>query len=83
MEHLQAERRTRLPASGANGFAPTDIVRQGIGLQACLGTVGAVEYLKANGINGVVIGRVLSGGQLREDDRAALARCDEACMLDA
>ena len=37
---------------------------------------GAVEYLKAHGINGAVIGRVLSGGQVREDDRAMVAQND-------
>lgn len=70
MENLNAERRTALSPRGANGSVPSEIVRQGIGLQTCLGTVGAVEYLKANGINGAVIGRVLSGERVREDDRA-------------
>ena len=73
MEHLRTERRADLPAHHVNAFAVTDVVRQGLGLQACLGTVGAVEYLKANGINGAIIGRVLSGGRVRDDDRAILA----------
>ncbi len=83
MEHLQTERRIDLPASHPHESPAAEAVREAIGLQACLGTVGAVEYLKAHGINGAVIGRVLSGGQVREDDRAMTTRNDAPSTLQA
>ena len=58
-----------------SGFAPfSDIVKQGILLQAWLGSTGAVEYLKARGIDSKVITRVLGGECLRSSDHAALAQ---------
>jgi hypothetical protein len=45
------------------------IVRQGMLIQARVGTVGAVEFLKARDVGGAVIGRVLTSQQVRADDR--------------
>lgn len=47
----------------------TRIVQQGLLIQACLGTIGAVEFLKAHRIDGAVIQRVLTGGHIRAGDR--------------
>lgn len=76
MESLQIERRARVAPASATSDIPraTRIVRQGVLLQACLGTVGAVEYLKTNAVSGSVIVRVLSGERLRQEDQAMLAQ---------
>jgi len=47
----------------------THLVRQGIGIQASLGTRSAVEFLKQHGVHGAVIHRVLMGEQVRGSDR--------------
>lgn len=72
MEILQMDRRT---TSQEKPRRPQqeDIVKQGVRLQASLGTIGAIEYLKARDISGAVIIRVLSGGRLRVEDRDAWA----------
>ena len=46
-----------------------DIVRQGIQIQASLGTRSAVEFLKLHGVHGAVIHRVLMGEQVRSSDQ--------------
>lgn len=59
----------------------TRIVQQGLLIQACLGTIGAVEFLKAHDVDAAVIGRVLTGGRIRTADRP-MARgrvADAAC----
>jgi hypothetical protein len=61
MTNMQNERR----AGGA------DTVEQALRIQACLGTVGAVEYLKGRAVDGAVIGRVLTGARVRMSDHAA------------
>ena len=48
-----------------------DAVRQALRIQACLGTIGAVEYLKGRAVGGAVIGRVLTGARVRVTDHAA------------
>lgn len=53
---------------------PTRVVRQGMEIQASMGTRSAVEFLKQHGIHGEVIHRVLMGEQVRADDQAALAQ---------
>jgi hypothetical protein len=47
----------------------TRIVQQGLLVQGCMGTVGAVEFLKVHGIGGAVIHRVLTSPQVRAGDR--------------
>ena len=53
----------------------THVVRQGILIQASLGTRSAVEFLKQHGVHGAVIHRVLMGENVRGDDQAALDDC--------
>ena len=62
MESLQIDRRARMPGA-------TTIVREGVLLQAWMGTVGAVEFLKAHAVSGAVIRRVLGREQLRQEDQ--------------
>lgn len=73
METLQAERRAvrHLPHEYTGPIDDERVVRQAIALQASMGTRGAVEFLKAYGVHGTVIGRVLSGGAIRTEDRMA------------
>ena len=52
-------------------------------LRACLGTVGAIEYLKAYGIDSKIITRVLTGDCVRGDDKATLAHCKASLQLRA
>ena len=84
MESLQIDRRARMPAASAGTDFPqtTRIVRQGLLLQACFGSVGAIEYLKSHEVGGALIGRVLSGERLREEDHALLAQQDTGCVLE-
>lgn len=73
METLQAERRAarHFPLEHSGPIEDERVVRQAIALQASMGTRGAVEFLKAYGIHGAVIGRVLSGGAIRTEDSLA------------
>jgi hypothetical protein len=72
MATLQLDRRTKSLRAAANSIqqAQHDIVKHGVHLQACIGTIGAVEYLKANGIASEIIVRVLSDGRTRSEDLA-------------
>lgn len=45
------------------------VVRQGMVIQASLGTRSAVEFLKQHGVHGAVIHRVLMGDQVRSSDQ--------------
>lgn len=73
METLQAERRgTATPTARYPRPMDTErVVRQAILLQGVGGTAGAVEYLKANGVDSAVIARVLSRGAIRRADEDA------------
>lgn len=62
MEDVQIDRRANVPGV-------TRIVREGVLLQAWMGTVGAVEFLKAHAVSGAVIRRVLGHEQLRQGDQ--------------
>lgn len=64
-----------LPSPLSYETETTRIVQQAILLRACLGTVGAIEYLKARGIGSKLITRVLTGECVRGEDKATLARC--------
>jgi hypothetical protein len=64
----------------ANPYAgATHVVRQGILIQASLGTRSAVEFLKQHGVHGAVIHRVLMGERVRGDDQAVR---DERSVID-
>jgi hypothetical protein len=85
MESLQIDRRARMPgaSAGADLSKTTRIVREGVLLQPCLGTVGAIEYLKAHDVSSAVIARVLSRERMRQEDQAMLAqqeRSEAACL---
>jgi hypothetical protein len=71
MQHSQIERRSTSSSTPADGpYAdPTHVVRQGMTIQASLGTRSAVEFLKGHGIHGEVINRVLTGEQVRSSDQ--------------
>ena len=57
-----------LPYMQSNPYADaTHIVRQGMQIQASLGTLSAVEFLKQHGVHGAVIHRVLLGEFVRMD----------------
>lgn len=85
MHISQIDRRGAAPGdmadnSLANPYAgATHVVRQGILIQASLGTRSAVEFLKQHGVHGAVIHRVLMGAQVRGDDRTAL---DDRAVID-
>lgn len=70
METIVAERRRPETSTDPIAGNPAGVVRQGIFLQTLIGTAGAVEYLKSRQVKGRVISRVLSGGAVREGDRA-------------
>lgn len=76
MHDSHIDRRAGAVADAATGpYAdPTRVVRQGMEIQASMGTRSAVEFLKQHGIHGEVIHRVLMGEQVRADDQAALAQ---------
>lgn len=70
MQDSHIDRRTTpaLPAVGPYAD-PARVVRQGMAIQASLGTRSAVEFLKQHGVHGEVIHRVLTGEQVRANDR--------------
>lgn len=74
MDAVQIDRRKTPPHAAAptDGVSTTRHLRLAIGMQATVGTIGAIEYLKAQGIDSGLIVRILSGGRVREDDQAAL-----------
>ena len=49
------------------------VVRQGILLKLDGNTLSAIEYMTNRGVSSAIIQRVLSGPQLREDDKLAIA----------
>lgn len=71
MDVIQVERRAARRAAMADPASTqvASIVRQGVNLQACVGTLSAVEFLKAHAVDSRVIHRVLSGGCLRQEDQ--------------
>ena len=71
MEIMHKHHRTTAPEDAClpRGAERTDIVRQGMRLQKCIGTIGAIEYLKLHGVSGAVIARVLSGRLIRHAGR--------------
>jgi hypothetical protein len=76
MHNSQIERRSTSSSAAADGpYAdPSRVVRQGMAIQASLGTRSAVEFLKGHGVHGEVIHRVLTGEQVRSSDQLAPAQ---------
>jgi hypothetical protein len=68
----------RSPSCGAHSSTDTGawspdamrIVQQGLQVQASVGTVGAVEFLKVRDVGAAVIRRVLTSHCVRAGDRA-------------
>ena len=50
-----------------------DVVRRGLVVQRDLGTISAIEFLKAHAVEAAIIQRVLGGNAVRNEDREALA----------
>lgn len=77
------DRRTAGPpqSSSSHETETAKIVRQAILLRACIGTVGAIEYLKTYGIDSKIITRVLTGDCVRGEDKETLAKCEESLQL--
>ena len=80
MHDSHTERRAGVVADASTGpYADlTRVVRQGMEIQAGMGTRSAVEFLKQHGIHGEVIHRVLMGEQVRAEDQAVLAQAAPA-----
>jgi hypothetical protein len=74
-QHLQTQQVDRRAHASIGTPAPgwdhdrAGIVRQGLLIQARVGTIGALEFLKARDVGGAVIGRVLTSQHVRVDDR--------------
>lgn len=75
MQTSQIDRRAAASKDLADSVGPyadaAHVVRQGMGIQASMGTRSAVEFLKHHGVHGAVIHRVLMGEQVRSDDQEA------------
>ena len=48
------------------------VIREGLLMQHSTGTVSAIEFLKSNAVDSIIIQRVLSGSTHRIDDNHAL-----------
>ena len=74
MQTSQIDRRVAA-SKAADSVGPyadaAHVVRQGMGIQASMGTRSAVEFLKHHGVHGSVIHRVLMGERVRSDDQEA------------
>jgi hypothetical protein len=66
------DRRHDGAAAGSNAQPMSEIVTTSLLVQRRTGTIGAIEYLKAHGVHGAVIQRVLSGKVMRAADAQAL-----------
>ena len=69
MNTKQEERRSD---GGAREYS-ADVVRRGLLVQHDMGTISAIEFLKANAVEAAIIQRVLAGNAMRAEDRDALA----------
>lgn len=69
----QAERRSGTNAEQHRREYDAAVVRRGLLVQRDMGTISAIEFLKANAVEAAIIQRVLSGNAMRTEDREALA----------
>lgn len=81
MQTSQVDRRAAAPVLHADQpyAQASNVVRQGMQIQASLGTRSAVEFLKQHGVQSAVIHRVLMGEQVRSSDQASF---DEQSAID-
>jgi hypothetical protein len=77
MNTQQAERRSSVNVEQHNRQYSADVVRRGLLVQRDLGTISAIEFLKAQGVEAAIVQRVLSGNAMRAEDREALAALGE------
>jgi hypothetical protein len=70
---MQTERRSPTYRGLRGAEFDACIVRKGVMVQHLASTPSAVEYLKSNDVDAGVIARVLSGRDVRRDDRAGAA----------
>lgn len=75
METLQTNYGFRSPRASADscGADSANIVRQALLIQTRVGSMSALEYMKAHDIGGAIITRVLTGRCVRQEDVNALA----------
>lgn len=69
----RAERRADTHRNGNGEKFDEAVIREGVLLQHALNTVTAIEFLKNRGVSAATIQRVLSGQQVRQDDKRAIA----------
>lgn len=73
MDTKQAERRSDAHRDTRGHEYNAEIVRRGLLVQREMGTISAIEFLKANAVEAAIIQRVLSGNAVRAADQEALA----------
>ncbi|WP_332878635.1 hypothetical protein [Massilia sp. S19_KUP03_FR1] len=73
MHTSRVNRRTNLYKNTQGETFDAAVVRQGMLLKLQVNTVSAIEYMKNRGISPAIIQRVLSGLQMRDDDKLAIA----------
>ena len=73
MHTSRVNRRTNLYKNTQGETFDAMVVRQGMLLKLQVNTVSAIEYMKNRGISPAIIQRVLSGFQMRDDDKLAIA----------
>lgn len=69
----KVDRRSDMHRNSQGEKFDENVIREGVMLQLSLNTVGAIEFLKNRGVGSATIQRVLSGHQLRQDDKRAIA----------
>jgi len=76
MQDSQIDRRATLPTVELDKPHADSalVVRQGMLVQAAMGTLSAVEFLKQHGVQGAVIQRVLTSEQVRVEDQQVLGQ---------
>jgi hypothetical protein len=72
MNASRVNRRTALYKNTQGETFDAAVVRQGMLLKLQVNTVSAIEYMKNRGISSATIQRVLSGFQMRDDDKLAI-----------
>lgn len=73
MSDRQPERRNQAHRDILGREYNADVVRRGLLVQRDMGTISAIEFLKAHAVDAAIIQRVLSGNVVRAEDRDALA----------
>jgi hypothetical protein len=80
MHTTGTERRSNTDAATPTREYDAQVVRRGLLVQRDMGTISAIEFLKAGGVEAAIIQRVLSGNAMRAEDREALAALQSAAQ---